>query len=454
MKNISADTHENNLIKEILDKLEKALEAYQLNKVNTRKKLPNIPELVGVLGVSDYILELKKDIEKTAQRDMTVLIIGERGTGKESIPKAIHKLSNRKDYQFKTVNCSTLTNDFLRSELFGHVKGAFAGAVKDRTGVIEAAKKGTVFLDEIGKMDLKCQGQILRLLQEKEICTFGADGKEITKKVDVRIIAATNDPNILAATIDPKEFLPDLYDRLRGRVIETKPLAERPEDIVVLLNYFLNLEINNNKAFKPDPRTKWLLYNYDFPGNVRELKNLLENMGDYDHVKTQVGRESKKKKYINETIKIAEKYYKDINYLIKAHEYATLLSVPNISLVKISKILNYRVNYANLNNSLKFFRSKFNMSDSSQPDENISNAKGDKSPNNKEEITHEQRKIINHIRENGFITNKTARQMFRVAQKTIVAWCNELMEKGLIVREGKGRSAKYVLSPEKIPTAA
>lgn len=203
----------------------------------------------------------------------TVLIVGETGTGKELIARAVHQLSTRKDGPYVRVNCGALSESLLESELFGHVKGAFTGAVDNKTGRFEAAHTGTLFLDEISSMSFKLQVKLLRVLQEHE---FERVGESRTIRVDTRVIAATNQH--LEDEVESGRFRDDLYYRLNVVPIYLPPLRERKEDIPALAEFFLQRYANENrkiiKGFQPGA-IKALL-DHDWPGNVRELENTVE----------------------------------------------------------------------------------------------------------------------------------------------------------------------------------
>lgn len=199
-----------------------------------------------------------------------MVILGESGTGKELIARAIHYNSSRKDKPLITVNCPSIPDNLLESELFGHVKGAFTGAIKDRKGKFELANGGTIFLDEIGDLREDVQAKLLRVLQEHEIERLG-DSKTI--KVDVRIIAATN--KRLEKLVQEGEFREDLYYRLSVVPITIPPLRERKEEIPYLVDFFLTRYMGDRK-FVIEPEVYSALQEYDWPGNVRELENAIE----------------------------------------------------------------------------------------------------------------------------------------------------------------------------------
>jgi DNA-binding NtrC family response regulator len=226
-----------------------------------------------LLGESQKMKEVEILINKVAKTNSTVMILGETGTGKELVAQEIHARSSRSGYPMITVNCAAIPSELLESELFGHEKGAFTGAVRERKGSFELAHGGTIFLDEIGDMSLDLQIKLLRVLQEKEIKPVGSERNIL---VDVRIIAATNKD--LKEAIKRGEFREELYYRLNVVPIFLPPLRERKEDIPLLANYFLkkyNQEVKKTIQGISD-EAMILLLNYSWPGNVRELENIVE----------------------------------------------------------------------------------------------------------------------------------------------------------------------------------
>ncbi|RMF59715.1 MAG: PAS domain-containing protein [Calditrichaeota bacterium] len=227
----------------------------------------------GVVGHSKAMREIFQLIEEVSDSDASVFIQGESGTGKEMIADAIQKTSLRKDKPYIKVNCSVFPDQLLASELFGHVKGAFTGAIKDRIGRFEMANHGTLFLDEVAEMPLHTQIQLLRVLQEG---TFERVGESITRRTDVRIIAATN--HNIEEAIETGKFREDLYYRLNVIPIEIPPLRERPEDIPFLIEHFLNKFSTTYKKdiHEIEDAAMELLLCYSWPGNIRELENAIE----------------------------------------------------------------------------------------------------------------------------------------------------------------------------------
>ncbi|MBI5181545.1 MAG: sigma-54-dependent Fis family transcriptional regulator [Nitrospirae bacterium] len=226
-----------------------------------------------IIGRSKKIKEILETVLRIAPTDATVLISGESGTGKELIANAIHQKSKRSDKPFIKVNCAALTETLLESELFGHEKGAFTGAISKKEGRFELADKGTIFLDEIGDMSPATQAKVLRVLQERE---FERVGGTKTLKVDVRVIAATNKE--LDKEVKAGRFRDDLYYRLNVVTVHMPSLRERREDVIPLVNHFLRYyKEKNNKPIKGiHPEAISLMQNYNWPGNVRELENAIE----------------------------------------------------------------------------------------------------------------------------------------------------------------------------------
>ncbi len=226
-----------------------------------------------IVGNSASILQIIEKIKVVASTDANVMIYGESGTGKELIARAIHQSSHRKQHPLIRVNCAAIPSELFESEFFGHVKGAFTGAIRDRAGRFELADQGTLFLDEIGEIPLELQSKLLRVLQEG---TFERIGEEKTRHVDVRIIAATN--RKLKEEVKLKNFREDLYFRLNVFPIHSPALRERKQDIPLLVSHFTKLISENRKVpYLPFSQKHILeLQHYDWPGNIRELQNVLE----------------------------------------------------------------------------------------------------------------------------------------------------------------------------------
>jgi transcriptional regulator with PAS, ATPase and Fis domain len=227
-----------------------------------------------MIGKSAPMQDLYRLLDRVCDSDATVLINGENGTGKELIAKALHYNSRRKDKKFVVVNCGAFNENLLESELFGHMKGAFTGAIKDKKGLFEEADGGTLFLDEIGETSMSMQVKMLRVLQEG---TFTPVGATATRRVNVRILAATN--RELQKMVKEGYFREDLYYRLKVINLTVPPLRERKEDIPLLTEHFLkqfNKERGQNKVISSSTLER--LINHDWPGNVRELENEVERL--------------------------------------------------------------------------------------------------------------------------------------------------------------------------------
>jgi transcriptional regulator with GAF, ATPase, and Fis domain len=231
---------------------------------------------VELVGRSAEIIALQQEVERVARSDAKVLITGESGVGKEIVARSIHTRSPRAGHVFAPVNCAGLPETLLESELFGHVKGSFTGAYRDKPGKMETAHLGTVFLDEVGEMTLRMQGMLLRFLETGELQKVGADGT--TKHVNVRVIAATN--RELRELVARGAFREDLFYRLNVIHIMVPPLRERREDIPLLVNQFLSQFATANRAqlLNVSPEAMNALIAYSWPGNVRELENAMERL--------------------------------------------------------------------------------------------------------------------------------------------------------------------------------
>ena len=260
----------NRLINSVRNALEKK-ELIAENKI-LRKKVAKKYEIIGN---SKSIMEIHAMIDKVAKSEARVSITGESGTGKELVAHNIHEKSSRAKSPFIEVNCAAIPSELIESELFGHLKGSFTSAVKDREGKFEAANNGTIFLDEIGDMSLAAQAKVLRALEENKIQRVGSQ-KDIS--VDVRVLAATNKD--LKKEIDDGNFREDLYHRLAVIVIKVPELSKRKSDIPVLVDHFSNIISNEQgietKKFSKDSLK--LLEDYNWSGNVRELRNVVERL--------------------------------------------------------------------------------------------------------------------------------------------------------------------------------
>jgi len=255
--------------------IKRALETQRLVTENIllKEEVSSRFGLPGIIGKSRNIVDVAQIVQKVAATKTTVLILGESGTGKELFARAIHNLSSRKHYPFVPINCAAIPKALLESELFGHEKGSFTGADARKMGKFELADKGTIFLDEIGDMDLSIQAKLLRAIEEGEIERVGA----ITSiTLDVRIVAASNKD--LEKAVEEKKFREDLFYRLNVFPVRVPPLRERKEDIPLLVEYFINKYCNEMKTPLKSVSKEALdiLMGYHWKGNVRELENTIE----------------------------------------------------------------------------------------------------------------------------------------------------------------------------------
>lgn len=267
----------------ILQTIENALKQKSLsgNRIEQEQSIPerkakikvSTPSIEFVKGVSDAAIKLNDYIELVAPTNMSVLIMGESGTGKEQVAKSIHNKSKRKGSPFIAVDCGAIPKEIASSEFFGHVKGSFTGAIQDKTGHFEAANGGTLFLDEIGNLSYGLQVQLLRALQERKIKPVGSN-HEI--KVDIRVVTATNED--LSKAVKEGNFREDLYHRLNEFSIEVPALRNRREDLMLFADYFLdeaNEDLEKEVVGFSDAATE-AFKNYSWPGNLRELKNMVK----------------------------------------------------------------------------------------------------------------------------------------------------------------------------------
>jgi two-component system, NtrC family, response regulator len=250
--------------------VQRALRMYDLEKENRALRLSRDQRLPGIVYGSPAMERIARTIERVARTDASVMIMGESGTGKELVASALHKTSARSEAKLVAINCASIPENLLESELFGHERGAFTGAIKQSLGKFELADKGTLFLDEIGDMPLALQAKLLRFLQSRQ---FERVGGRQTLSVDVRVISATNQP--LPKLVAEGKFREDLYYRLNELPIEMPSLRDREGDVVILAQHFLNVynqEMSRNlRSFTEDALVA--LSGYDWPGNVRELEN-------------------------------------------------------------------------------------------------------------------------------------------------------------------------------------
>ncbi len=274
---------------ELLHILRNGLNQRRLQDENRalRTALKDQGRFMEIVGKSQRMLQVFQLVSQAAPSRSTILVVGESGTGKELVAKAVHANSPRKDRPFIVVNSGSLPHDLLESNLFGHVRGAFTGAVYSKKGLFELADKGTLFFDEIGNIPLETQAKLLRVMQEREFMRLGGVD---TIKVDVRVVAATNID--LKRAVEEGRFREDLYYRLNVIAIQLPPLRHRKEDIPALVTHFV--EKYSKENVKPvegvTPEVMQALMDYDWPGNVRELENVIER-GVVLTVNGQIGRE-------------------------------------------------------------------------------------------------------------------------------------------------------------------
>jgi DNA-binding NtrC family response regulator len=262
---------------DLVQGIQRALERKRLLEVVDLGKRKTVPHLVHreafrhIITRSEAMLKLLKEAELHATSNVPVLITGESGTGKELLARAIHLCSHRAQFPFTPVNMASLSSTLFDAEFFGHTKGAFTGAEKDRPGYLEHSHRGTLFLDEIGSLPPDFQGKLLRVLQEGEYMKLGSSKPQ---RVDVRFMAATN--NDLDRLIAQGSFRKDLYYRLKGAWIHLPPLRERKEDLPLLINQFMKDYQRNGQDPRIEREALAVLTDYDYPGNIRELKSILQ----------------------------------------------------------------------------------------------------------------------------------------------------------------------------------
>ena len=262
-------------VEELRIKIRQTLEFWRLKEENIlqKRRIENLFDASRIIGRSSQMKAVLETVAQVAPSEASVLILGESGTGKELIANALHQGSMRADKRFIKVNCASIPDTLLESELFGHEKGAFTGAVAKRPGRFKLADGGTIFLDEIGEMNIGIQAKLLRVLQERE---FEPLGSTKTVKVDIRIVAASN--KRLKEEVDRGNFREDLFYRLNVVPINLPPLRDRREDIPLLVEHFLQIynEKNNRRVQGFHPRALDALMRHSWPGNIRELENVVE----------------------------------------------------------------------------------------------------------------------------------------------------------------------------------
>lgn len=244
-------------------------------KRKLEEKLASLEEESEIVGQSSRIKDVKNLVEKVAESDLAVLITGENGLGKEIVAREIYKKSDRRKNNYIVVSCASIPEEMMERELFGYERGAFTGANSSKKGLLEEADGGTIFLDDISAMDIKCQAKLLKVIEYGELKRVGGNK---TRRVDVRFIASSNKD--LKDETEKGRFRKDLYHRLTAFPIEVPPLRERKEDIPLLANYFLNKivrELHRDTPVISGEAMKYLM-EYSYPGNIRELKNMIERM--------------------------------------------------------------------------------------------------------------------------------------------------------------------------------
>jgi len=336
-------------IEELKIIIKRAIKQYELEVENIyyreeEKKRFNFDEIIGKSNSINKVLEMVKNVSPTTA---TVLITGESGTGKELIARAIHKNSLRTNGPFVVVNCVAFSSNLLESELFGHEKGSFTGAIAKRIGRFEMANGGTIFLDEIGEIDPTIQTKLLRVLQERE---FERVGSSRSIKVDVRILSATNKD--LKKEVEERRFREDLFYRLNVFNVDVPPLRERKEDIPLIVEHLIGKynKILNKKVKKVSAKAMELLLDYNYPGNIRELENIIERsmiMAKDEIIDEKYFNFINKETYIEKkgTLKGVEKEL-IIKYLIQNNanrtKTAEILGISRRSLQ--NKIKEYKIN--------------------------------------------------------------------------------------------------------------
>jgi DNA-binding NtrC family response regulator len=307
-------------VDEIKLAVSRALEQGKIRNENVylKKQLKKTEGFGAIIGKSDAIMQVLEQVRKIADSESTVLLTGESGTGKELIARAIHQHSYRVEKPFVTVNCGALPEELLESELFGHMKGSFTGAIKDKEGLFNVANEGTFFLDEVGEMSPRIQVKLLRVLQEKEVVPVGGTAPI---KVDVRLVAATNAD--LENEVSLGRFRKDLFYRLNVIPLHVPPLRERKEDIPLLIDHFLKKYTTpDGKSKKINAEARKTLCQYSWPGNVRELENVIERAATLAHGITMTVKDlpekivkgggralAKSKELENPTLETIEKAY-------------------------------------------------------------------------------------------------------------------------------------------------
>lgn len=325
LNSINNARNKSSLIKEI-DYLKKEIsEKYEFEK--------------SIIGTSVAIKKIFSLLEKACSTNISVSITGETGTGKELVAKAIHYNSKRKNKPFVAVNIAAIPRDLIESELFGHEKGAFTGAITRRIGKFEEAEGGTIFLDEIGEMDPNLQAKLLRVLQEREISRIG--GNQLVK-LDVRVIAATHKD--LTEEVKTSRFREDLYYRLLGLPIQLPPLRERGTDVIMIAKFFLDNFTKENQMpkFKISQEAQEKLLEYPFPGNIRELKSIIELsavMASEQEIKPQdisFNSSTRIESFLHQEMSMEQYMYRIIRHFLNKHDNNVLEVAKRLDIGKSS----------------------------------------------------------------------------------------------------------------------
>jgi two-component system, NtrC family, response regulator len=380
----------------------KAIDHYRLichNRYLTQE-LQERYQFSNIIGKSTVMQRIYQLIEKVAPSKASVLITGESGTGKELIARAIHFNSPRRDLSFISVNCGALPETLLESELFGHEKGAFSGAVSQRKGRFELAHEGTLFLDEISEMSPPLQVKLLRVLQEME---FERVGGSQTLKVDIRLVAASN--RNLKLEVSEGRFRSDLFYRLNVVHVHLPPLRDRRDDIPLLVDHFLDKYSNEagHRRLAMDHETMRCLLDYHWPGNVRELENVIERsiilcsddqIGAKD-LPSEVREPGQQAKEVT-----------DADLCIGGLEARLGMPMPPLD-------------------------------------------PGERNPHSG--MRPRQLRAMEFIKSHGFITNKYYSQLSGISERQALRELNEMVDSGILTRTGKGRACRYVMSPDGLP---
>jgi DNA-binding NtrC family response regulator len=325
LNSINNARNKSSLIKEI-DYLKKEIsEKYEFEK--------------SIIGTSVAIKKIFSLLEKACSTNISVSITGETGTGKELVAKAIHYNSKRKNKPFVAVNIAAIPRDLIESELFGHEKGSFTGAITRRIGKFEEAEGGTIFLDEIGEMDPNLQAKLLRVLQEREISRIG--GNQLVK-LDVRVIAATHKD--LTEEVKTSRFREDLYYRLLGLPIQLPPLRERGTDVILIAKFFLDNFTKENQMpkFKISQEAQEKLLEYPFPGNIRELKSIIELsavMASEQEIKPQdisFNSSTRIESFLHQEMSMEQYMYRIIRHFLNKHDNNVLEVAKRLDIGKSS----------------------------------------------------------------------------------------------------------------------